>query len=90
MIDGVYPSQVQEVEQLRHSHYRNLKNIINNHSFSISFPSPRFIEITKTKKANHVPTHLYRKTGRLSFKSVSIFHIYRGRIEELQKEFKSL
>ena len=30
MIDGVYPSQIQDIGMMRSSHYKNLKEIVNN------------------------------------------------------------
>lgn len=54
MIDGMYPSQLMEVEAMRTSHYRNLKNIVNKHGQHISYPSIDFMQMSRRKKQNHV------------------------------------
>lgn len=55
MIDGIYPSQFMEVEAMRSSHYRNLKNIVNKHGNHISHPSVDFLQMSRRRKQNHVP-----------------------------------
>lgn len=54
MIDGVYPSQLTEIEAMRSSHYKNLKNIVNKTNQSISWLPPDFLKMSRRKKTNHV------------------------------------
>jgi hypothetical protein len=59
MIDGLYPSQFAEIEAMKTSHYRNLKNIINKNTQHISHPSINFLHMSRHKKVNHVHFYLY-------------------------------
>ena len=54
MINGKYPSQFVQIEVMRTSHYRNLKNIVNKNVNHLSFPSPNFLQMSRRKKINHV------------------------------------
>lgn len=54
MIDGLYPSQLSEIEAMRSSHYKNLKNIVNKSNPSISWLPADFLKMSRRKKTNHV------------------------------------
>ena len=63
---------------MRISHYRNLKQIVNNGKYKPVMFSPDIIKISENKKFNHVTIQfyiLYRITGNTIIVIVNIFII---------------